>query len=246
MFLFTGACLLKKTGKSYLPFRTNAIPMLRHSSFILALGLFAPAYAQNCAATIPANAQVVNANGQVTATSQNVWICGGLTSTQISGNSNNIFVEENSVVAINGAQNVIHTKAGVFVVLQLPTNTVYKMPTAQISGGTAQTTINNCTSMTFDYSSAPSNGCSLVGIGENDPLVNVELYPNPADDVLNISAGGTATISQVRIADLSGRTVLSRAGAPTMRIDIADLPAGTYLVLIDTDRGDLRRTITKR
>lgn len=62
------------------------------------------------------------------------------------------------------------------------------------------------------------------------------VHPNPATDVLRIVAGTlTATGRTVQIYDALGRRVRSvQTGEETITLDISDLPAGAYSVLVAT------------
>lgn len=63
---------------------------------------------------------------------------------------------------------------------------------------------------------------------------NITLYPNPARDQLIIQASGT-TLKEVVITNLLGQTIknIKMQPADNLNINIADLPAGAYLVCIN-------------
>lgn len=79
--------------------------------------------------------------------------------------------------------------------------------------------------------------CDTVGSGPNgitgyiaEPI---QLYPNPANDAVMITAG--EPITSVQIQDALGREVMATtAQADRVNLNIAWLPAGTYLVHIQT------------
>jgi hypothetical protein len=59
------------------------------------------------------------------------------------------------------------------------------------------------------------------------------LYPNPANDVLNVVAAESNGFTQVNIMDISGRLILTQQAnfnSGSLSIVIADLPKGTYMV----------------
>lgn len=206
---------------------------------------FATLLVAQCDYTIPGNALVLDANGALPASNQSVWVCGGLTSAQVTGSSNTIAVEANTVFSITGAENVIYLKDGCVIVLNGFGNEVYLAPTAQVLQGATGNNLNNCTTVTYDDSGAPANGCANVGIEEASP-VELTYYPNPVTDELFLGLGDGVTMEQVRVIDLGGRVVRTLAGAPTLRIDLSDVQAGTYLLVVETDRGQLLRRFTKR
>lgn len=71
------------------------------------------------------------------------------------------------------------------------------------------------------------------------------VYPNPVTDVLNIA--GDLDISDIRVVDLSGRTVFQQSanGLRTLQISTADLPSGLYLLEIYTSSGRVVKEIVK-
>ncbi len=76
--------------------------------------------------------------------------------------------------------------------------------------------------------------CTLdvsVGINENE-MNNVMVYPNPANDVLNVQSNGN--IEKITIISYSGNTVYT--GTQT-RIDVNNLASGVYFVQTITSKG---------
>ena len=76
----------------------------------------------------------------------------------------------------------------------------------------------------------------------------IELYPNPATDVLTLtwpaSAGPSAT---VRIYSLAGRLLLTQSlTAATRQLDVRGLAAGVYQVRVETGREVLTQKLVKR
>lgn len=62
---------------------------------------------------------------------------------------------------------------------------------------------------------------------------NLSIYPNPAKSILNINGYGK-TISQVRIFDLTGKTVLLKQSLTQNNINVRELTEGIYFVEIKT------------
>lgn len=73
---------------------------------------------------------------------------------------------------------------------------------------------------------------------------NFNLYPNPASDVLNISSKNGLEMKEIKITDLSGRTVRTLNNATT--INVSDLSAGTYLIDITTNEGKASSKFIKK
>ena len=82
---------------------------------------------------------------------------------------------------------------------------------------------------------------SGVGIEEVNNKVNVEVYPNPVLDLLNVNG---KNIKMVEVIDMNGRTVLTseRAG----RINMSTLSEGVYMVRVTTGKGVATEKIVKK
>jgi hypothetical protein len=71
-----------------------------------------------------------------------------------------------------------------------------------------------------------------IGLGE-ELLSGYEIYPNPAVNMLTIRLDG---ISNVRILDAAGRTVLITTVNGSLDVDVQDWARGAYMVqLIQND-----------
>lgn len=70
---------------------------------------------------------------------------------------------------------------------------------------------------------------NCTGISEDQEL-NINLYPNPATNTLSIQ--GLNDVGQVRIVDLSGRTVLE--SEVKRDLDISEIPTGVYMIEIES------------
>jgi hypothetical protein len=81
---------------------------------------------------------------------------------------------------------------------------------------------------------------ATLGLGESE-TIGMEVYPNPATDVVNVQFEGQGGTYTVTIMDLSGRqvgtaTVVANAvGAQTVALDVNDLATGNYLVTVAKD-----------
>ena len=92
------------------------------------------------------------------------------------------------------------------------------------------------------------DGDHTVAVSVNDGTINdqktitVSLFSNPVDNELMISRGeGYAGLLRVRLMDLSGRLLLSKASdhadQSNMNLDMREVPTGLYLVEIELDNG---------
>lgn len=80
---------------------------------------------------------------------------------------------------------------------------------------------------------------ATLGLAEAQ-TINMEVYPNPASDVVNVKFEGQGDYT-VSIIDLAGRTVASKvvtgAGATAVEVPVAGLVAGNYMVSIANETG---------
>jgi uncharacterized repeat protein (TIGR02543 family) len=72
----------------------------------------------------------------------------------------------------------------------------------------------------------------------------VDVYPNPADDVLFIS--GLEGSASVTISDLTGKTVIEIQGDNITEIDVSGLQSGMYVLTCTNDKGILNETFVKQ
>lgn len=86
--------------------------------------------------------------------------------------------------------------------------------------------------------------CSLVGIGENDPVAKgVELYPNPAHDMVRISSA-LAVIRMAEVYDINGRRLhAENVENHTFTLQRNGLKPGAYFVTLTFDEGTVTRKL---
>ncbi len=70
-------------------------------------------------------------------------------------------------------------------------------------------------------------------VGISDPIKNkVEIYPNPAQNTLNIEK----EVNKITIQDLTGK-VRIQSYNPSKSFDVSELENGSYILLLETDKG---------
>jgi hypothetical protein len=74
---------------------------------------------------------------------------------------------------------------------------------------------------------------STVGVNELGNENSFEVYPNPANDVLNIKVGTIKENTKIKIADVIGRTILITESKS--QLDISFLEKGIYFVTIQQE-----------
>ena len=99
----------------------------------------------------------------------------------------------------------------------------------------------------FSYSSTFQPSTFLIGNAEVDEIASygTMVYPNPVEDYITVECNDVAA---VRIYSASGQLVKSVGGADAEgSIYVGDMPAGYYIVAVDTESGaTVRKQILKR
>ncbi|WP_290842907.1 T9SS type A sorting domain-containing protein [Flavobacterium sp.] len=100
---------------------------------------------------------------------------------------------------------------------------------------------------------AQFDNVSLRALAADGPLLRVDnptvaafsFYPNPADNVVNISTVGN--IESVSIADINGRTVRNqKVGLEDQaQIDVSGLTSGVYFMTVEGDSGRVTKKVIK-
>jgi len=76
---------------------------------------------------------------------------------------------------------------------------------------------------------------SVVSIGGSDTLADVNIFPNPFNDVLSIDSN--VKISNLTITNIVGQ-VVKYVDHPTNIVDTRDLSSGIYIIVLETSSGN--------
>jgi len=76
---------------------------------------------------------------------------------------------------------------------------------------------------------------------------NFTVYPNPANNILNVSNKVNDLINNIQIKDLTGKTVKESnfVAQSSIQMNIADIAAGVYMMTINTQQGSITKKIVK-
>ncbi len=92
--------------------------------------------------------------------------------------------------------------------------------------------------------------CTVAGAESPGLSGGMRLFPNPAADVVTLQAGvADARVAMVRILDPAGRVVQTYRASCTnglLTLDVSALPAGFWVVSVDTRQGRGYLKLTKR
>lgn len=88
----------------------------------------------------------------------------------------------------------------------------------------------------------------IVDITEFETKNNIDIYPNPASDVIYIQTGKIKSGQniQMQLFDLTGRLVLTQefvAGYEDISVNVQDFPQGLYLVNLNIDNNRVTRRV---
>lgn len=73
-----------------------------------------------------------------------------------------------------------------------------------------------------------------VGLAKKQ-IVDLKIYPNPAQSFISVSGFQSDAIMVYRIIDLNGRTIITSTltSDATVKIETGMLPKGIYLLIVD-------------
>ena len=97
-----------------------------------------------------------------------------------------------------------------------------------------------------DGTSSIAWSSSTTGIEDNSLLSKITLFPNPADDIINVKiAGNITTKLTIDLINLPGQELIQlyETGNRQFSANISELPAGVYFLKIKTGSGN---SITKK
>lgn len=88
-----------------------------------------------------------------------------------------------------------------------------------------------------------------TGIGTMSAAAGMEVYPNPADRVLNIRNGGRTAVGNIAVLDVLGKQLHAEArggSQESFRIDVSGLVAGSYFLRMETTSGPVVKRFAVR
>jgi hypothetical protein len=104
-------------------------------------------------------------------------------------------------------------------------------------------------SVTFDnYTAKAVLEEALLGTGHVGQDVAFSVFPNPATSIVNINAPADASISQIVMTDINGRTVktVKVDGVASTQVSIADLASGVYTLKVVSNQGSAVKKVIKQ
>ncbi|WP_205509834.1 reprolysin-like metallopeptidase [Longitalea arenae] len=109
---------------------------------------------------------------------------------------------------------------------------------AQVYGYNGANSATSCYTVRVQLGTASREADLITGAEQK-----VNVYPNPARNLVNINLTGFTGKSDIRLFDVNGRVVLQRAvNAVNSQLDIAALPAGIYMMKIRNGGKEVKMT----
>ncbi|PLX03195.1 MAG: hypothetical protein C0594_10765 [Marinilabiliales bacterium] len=107
----------------------------------------------------------------------------------------------------------------------------------------SDTSIFNVGSTLWVDSLTLTGGTASVGQKENSSLLN--LFPQPAENILNVSLGNNQKIQRVVLYSIIGNMIKAKeVDAGFTKIDVGDFPPGVYIIQVDAeDQTQTRRIV---
>ncbi len=110
---------------------------------------------------------------------------------------------------------------------------------SMITGATAKTYNTNNQNGKYKVQITDANGCKnqsadldFVGINQTFSNLSISMKPNPTAGLFTINIQGIEGVAQVIIYDIAGREILSPSKSSQVEYNIADQPAGIYIVKV--------------
>ncbi|MCB0482055.1 MAG: T9SS type A sorting domain-containing protein [Flavobacteriales bacterium] len=79
-----------------------------------------------------------------------------------------------------------------------------------------------------------NEAAAVVSVEEVKQVVNLSVYPNPANDFIKFS-GNFANDFEVQIFDMSGKQVIQQLVTVESKVSVSNLPAGVYTIRMEID-----------
>jgi hypothetical protein len=220
----------------------HIIHMKKTLTLTIALATFFNAPAQ-CELTIPFLATPIHmvADTMLGESEGYYWVCDGVTA-HINGDNSIILGEAGSFLHIFGDNNTVISKDEVMI-HGMNTN-MYALDEEMVDDQGTNTNLVICSEIIFHLDTAPPNGCMSLSLPEIS-VSSISIHPNPVADEIMITFHGVAQPATLNIMDLQGRPWITDRISGDSRMDLSQLPAGIYTLVLDTPTGRVVRKIRK-
>ncbi len=87
-----------------------------------------------------------------------------------------------------------------------------------------------------------TNGGEITAVSELNANVDIQIFPNPSNDIIKLNHPSGIEIQKIELMDIVGKTIQAFSN-PVSSIDVSKLPAGNYLLKLDTNKGSVVKKI---
>jgi endoglucanase len=148
------------------------------------------------------------------------------------------------------------TTVGTWSLINGPSTVIYSP-----SANAASVTVSGLTAAgtyLFQYSVVGTNPCAAAsstveitkttttGINAAYLDANIELYPNPVTDKLQIDVSNVGGTKSLKLYDMLGRVIYSAENVSVENVDMSDFGRGMYVIHIQSDFGTYSKTVIKQ
>ena len=88
------------------------------------------------------------------------------------------------------------------------------------------------------YMNPNYNSCYLTTETKEIQLPNINIYPNPTNEIILIENSQSINIKSITISNING-LIIKRFNTNTSKLDISDISSGLYLLNISYERGTI-------
>ena len=167
---------------------------------------------------------------------ENTWSRVGISYNRATGRANiNTSVITGGSLGVNGSS---------------PSTDPVEVDLFAFSGHTPSVPNTSSTTMIFDnFVVRASNTDTLLNTTLVESTVStVSVYPNPANDIINVSiinSNGTVAVKKASITDINGRIIKNLTSVANNQINVSDLNSGIYFLNIETNEGSTVKKFIK-
>ncbi len=207
-------------------------------------------YVYTCSPSIPSDALIDSTSYTAIDSGSNViWVVPGGTLNLGYARWDTVFAEPGATITGSGNGAVIYLKAGAVLSGGANDGIIIYQPGASL-GGASGANVLQCSSLSYDYSNAPTYRISWIAGVTSDAQSssNIRIYPNPAANLVTIESPEIP--QSVVVRNGLGEIMLSDDGPiATLKIefDVSRFAPGVYYVELTTGNGrsTLKFTISR-
>jgi len=135
----------------------------------------------------------------------------------------------------------------------VPTMGIGSIKLTPVALGTSTITVTLKDNGGTDFGGVDSNEYSFIAtvyqeVGIDTENTGINIYPNPAKDMLFISGGVNNQTRRISVTDISGKVLISRDfdhAKEVQEINISELDKGMYILVFENDKEDTRELFIK-